>query len=202
MADLSNLFDSPPAPPPARSPRAVTPDSPSAGPSRIRNNDALFLSPGSVLDSPVQKRTNGNYQPKDFRDKTSKDNHKNARNPLDVDMDMGMDLGFDFDDNDFDINDLPAIPPPLPDRPSNNDDLNSNGMKRPNGDFEHMLDPFAGLNRNNGGDRDGNEGDGISKRKREVAKVDADRLTGEDGILKLMKASKKFKVKGKGREVS
>ncbi|OCF58894.1 hypothetical protein L486_03387 [Kwoniella mangroviensis CBS 10435] len=62
------------------------------------------------------------------------------------------------------------------------------------GDFE---DPFAALNATNGQD-DAEEAGG--KRKRTVAKVDADRLTSDRGIPALCRAAKKFKVKGKGHE--
>ncbi|WWD21436.1 hypothetical protein CI109_105921 [Kwoniella shandongensis] len=69
-------------------------------------------------------------------------------------------------------------------------------------DFE---DPFAGLNdplASDGGDGggDGDDEDGTRKRKRVMAKVDADRLTGDKGIPALCRAAKRFKVHGKGRE--
>ncbi|WVW78555.1 hypothetical protein I302_100511 [Kwoniella bestiolae CBS 10118] len=63
------------------------------------------------------------------------------------------------------------------------------------GDFE---DPFAALNANGQG-MDDEEGE-MGKRKRTVAKVDADRLTSDRGIPALCRAAKRFKVKGKGHE--
>lgn len=70
--------------------------------------------------------------------------------------------------------------------------------RRPNGDFEEYLDPFAGLRAGPGDD----EEEAAAKRRRIIAKVDGDRLTGDMGVRRLMRAARRFKVKGKGREVS
>lgn len=172
MADLTNLFDSPPAPPPRRSLPPDSPPTPRAGPSRSSPSaNPLFFSPGSAIDSPRRAA------PVQRRAKSPDINSRDAPpNPKDFD-----------DDEDFS-------------RPL----ANTSGQRpreislgpAPVGDFEEILNPFAGIR--NGDD----DGEAAPKKRRVVAKVDPDRLTGDDGILKLMKAAKKFKVKGKGREVS
>lgn len=183
MADLDNLFNSPPRSPPRRSLPPDSPPTPVAGPSRSSPSaNPLFLSPGSATDTPRRPTAaqRAGFPVVDLNDA-----------PADVDADDPINFDWDFDYT------RAAARPAATSRGLGTTQRDRDvDIARPNGDFEDALDPFAAV-RN--GDEDG---EGAPKKRRVMAKVDADRLTGDDGILKLMKAAKKFKVKGKGREVS
>lgn len=166
MADLSDLFNSPPGPPPRRSLPPDSPPTPRAGPSRPSN--PLFLSPGSAIDSP----------------RRGPPPQRRQRSPDSLLGDAPPDPT-DFDDDDFG---RPVVNPSAP-------RMRDLSPGRGDADLDEVLDPFAAI-------RNGDDEEGAPKKRRVTAKVDPDRLMGDDGINKLMKAAKKFKVKGKGREVS
>jgi replication fork protection complex subunit Csm3/Swi3 len=75
------------------------------------------------------------------------------------------------------------------------------GYTQAGGDFAPLIDPFAGV-RAAGAGALGADGDGEGKKRRVMAKVDADRLMEANGLPALMQKAKRFKVRGKGREVS
>ncbi|WWC86980.1 uncharacterized protein L201_001861 [Kwoniella dendrophila CBS 6074] len=177
MSGLDDLFNSPVKAPPRRSPsRSRSPVSPIGNPA-VTSNNPLFFSPGaqSEFGSPSNSRINRE------RDRSISPSITSRGIPLDQPQSQ------------------------LPNGIQSNLSNGSNSIQRaPDpvytthqlGDFE---DPFAALNNSNNANQDDDEQEGMRKR-RKMAKVDADRLTSDRGIPALCRAAKKFKAKGKGYE--
>lgn len=182
---LADMFSSPIAAPP-RSPRADPPTTPT------RNAQPLFFSPGSAAGTPARPVAG----PSTSRPAV----------PASVRAPTEEPYNFDIDDDDLPI---PDIPPPLTSRPAANANANANqsirqengifrGLTQAGGDFAPLIDPFAGVR----AAADAGDEDGGGKKRRVMAKVDADRLMEANGLPALMQKAKRFKVRGKGREVS
>lgn len=150
----------------------------SPGPSRPPPAEPLFFSPGSNIDSPQPRRVSSNRRVAS----------------LPVRQPVFQVAPAELDNDGDDAHD--ARERRTPTRESDTRQVNGihRGLTQPGGDFAATMDPFAAL--------DAPDEDGTEKKRRVVAKVDADRLMGSDGLTALMVKAKKFKVRGKGREVS
>lgn len=159
------------------------------GPSRRpppSNPEPLFFSPGSAIDTPRPRQVSTNK-----RISAPSPPPPPAFQSLQDDYDLPPDLDFDDEEaeaagdnarREFDTRQVDGI---------------FRGLTQAGGDFGQMMDPFAALDAPAGDTPDGGE-----KKRRVMAKVDGDRLMGSDGMTALMKRAKRFKVRGKGREVS
>jgi replication fork protection complex subunit Csm3/Swi3 len=108
---------------------------------------------------------------------------------------------FDFDAPDFDIDAFERDVTPMD--VAELDRLQSQiragtGAPGTGGEADPFADPFAVQD-----PMVGPEGEGEPpKKRRPIAKVDADRLLGKDGYPALIRMARKWKPKGKGHEVS
>ncbi|KAK8847346.1 hypothetical protein IAR55_005203 [Kwoniella newhampshirensis] len=199
MSALDDLFNSPPrprpvqrrTPSPARSgSRSLSPVSLSGeGVRRTRNGqESLFLSPGGESNYDSSSRRDRNRHQN--RNQSGSASRSRSRSPnLNLDTRNGRDSSS-----------LPLL------LPNGQNDLLSKytSIRGDNIDDAAFQDPSAGLNDplalGGDGDDDGDGAGGAKKRRRVMAKVDADRLTSDRGFPALCRAAKKFKVHGKGRE--
>ncbi|WVQ76108.1 hypothetical protein IAR50_005750 [Cryptococcus sp. DSM 104548] len=185
MADLDNLFNSPPhSPPPPPRARSTTPDTP------VRDRsvgEALFFSPGaSQFGSPSASQQRQPVQQNREREERRR-------------IEMRREEGGGIVRVRHAVNVVDPVDP-LP-RDSGNYSAAAFGAGAGGGSGEGMYgaitDPLAA---GTGGDDDG-DGETGEKRRRPMAKVDADRLLSDStGIPALMRSAKKFKTHGKGRE--
>lgn len=154
----------------------------------------MFFSPGSAAGTPARP---------DAAAPHAGPSRPRARTAT-ADLDLA-DI-FAEDENDA----LPAVPPPLRAGGGGNNNGNGHAIRQEDGiyrgytqaggDFAPLIDPFAGVRAIGGAD--GGDDEGAGKKRRVMAKVDADRLMEANGLPALMQKAKRFKVKGKGREVS
>lgn len=165
MTDLSNLFNSPPSAPP---PVDYAPRSPSAspGPSRHRDlpsTEALFLSPGSALDSP---RPVGRTRPRADSEPGSPSRPS-----------LGQAAAQKRTDAPYpDWLDEPATTPPgsMPMGPSGQGGYGAGDNAPEPYTRNGVYDPLAGLGGGAVGG-DGDAGDAPTGKKRVLPKIDAER---------------------------
>ncbi|WVR04564.1 hypothetical protein IAU60_001571 [Kwoniella sp. DSM 27419] len=174
MSALDDLFNSPPRPAPPRSPIPTSPSSPIGAPAFGTN--PLFFSPGPSEFGSSSRSA---------RQRT----HADARRSRSASPSLqagasGYARAGTSGEGAYDPRAV-ATAPDVEERTYATHEL---GVL----DFD---DPFAGLRVA----AEDDEGQGARK-KRVMAKVDADRLTSDRGIPALCRAAKKFRVRGKGSE--
>ncbi|OWZ67124.1 hypothetical protein AYX14_02134 [Cryptococcus neoformans] len=207
MADLHDLFNSPPRPPPPRSVHSLSPSTPARA--TRPNENPLFFSPGlSPGYEPGGRETPGIGS-------SAQNVYVSERSPSPPAGPRMIRVGEQREQDA--TNGIVRIRHAVNILPADDSDFGGNGSGTfaeraagatgggrgggwNNGVFVNnsvIHDPLAGIGGDDGDDDE--EGDAVGK-KRVIAKVDADRLLSENGIPALCRAAKKFKPRGKGRE--
>ncbi|ODN82303.1 hypothetical protein L202_02581 [Cryptococcus amylolentus CBS 6039] len=209
MADLSSLFNSPPhSPPPPPRPqsrsRSTTPSTP-LRPTRPRpEQEALFFSPSaSQFGSPSASASQGQrWQPA----QESSDTTTAGAGAAGGGRDQARRVEGRREDGGgivrvrHAVNVVDSVDP-LPRDTSSTSRGGGGGGGAFAGVYGAITDPLAGASGAGGDGGDEGEEEGGEKKRRPVAKVDADRLLSETtGLPALMRSAKKFKTHGKGRE--
>ncbi|OCF40934.1 hypothetical protein I317_05293 [Kwoniella heveanensis CBS 569] len=199
MSGLEDLFTSPPrAAPPrySRSPSPISPARPPLAGAATSNANPLFLSPGGAFDgsnfgspSDAHRRKRDVSRHRSISPSVGASRHRAGLGPPESSRRANANANANPGSR-HGTNHEPSFA---------TYELETAVQARAHADFE---DPFAELNDPTGfgADGDDDDADGGNKRKRVMAKVDADRLTSGRGFPALCRAAKKFKVKGKGNE--